>query len=298
MIRAVGLGVARRRAAGRPAIALEAVDLAVERGNLVLVLGRSGAGKTTLLEALGGILEVEAGTIEFSVDGERQQWGAGRAAPAAARERMGFLFQYPERQIVGCTPWEDVGWAGRRGGPAGDEVRRALERVELPEALWHAPIGRLSRGEKRRVALASVLVRSPAALLLDEPFVGLDPRGQALLWREVADYRVQRGTPALIATHWSAPFLPLADQVVCLVEGRVSFSGTAAAFSERARNDPGLKDLLPQAERLRAALERPRTAPPGGPRWAEAARQWIARVHGRGLGEDTSAGWTSSTKRW
>ncbi|MBI5439752.1 MAG: ATP-binding cassette domain-containing protein [Deltaproteobacteria bacterium] len=187
---------------------------------------------------------------------------------------MGFLFQYPERQLFGATPLEDVEWGAmlRRDGAA----ERALEAVGLPPQLWATSLRRLSRGEKRRVALAGLLVREPEVLFLDEPAVGLDPEGQALLWQEVEAYRHGRGAAVLVATHWPEPWLRCAANVLCLEAGVVLFSGPVMALPEAARRNRAIAALLPVTWRLRLELEAGESPPGAPPEWVAAAKRWLA----------------------
>lgn len=273
-----------RAAPGRDAVcSLRGVSLALEPGHLGLVLGRSGAGKTTLLEVLAGLVGVSAGAVTFSLPSGRWCWGPGEPAPPEARRRICLLFQYPERQLFGATALEDVAW----GAGAEEAAERSLARVELRPELWRAPLRRLSRGEKRRVALAGVLAREPEALLLDEPAVGLDPEGQALLWREVEAYRRERGAAVLVATHWPEPLLGRAQDVLCLEAGAPVFAGPVAGLPEAARREPDIAGLLPFAWRLRLALEAG-SSPPGAPQaWVDEARNWLGT---RAWGSDQRGG--------
>lgn len=274
MLRAEGLEVHRSSPGQGSTCALRAVSLWVGPGELGLVLGRSGAGKTTLLEALAGLLRLAAGTVAFSSSAGSWRWGRGEAGPAGARRRIGVLFQYPERQLFGATALEDVAWGL---GPAGEgPARRALRRVELRPEVWGAPLRQLSRGEKRRVALAGVLAREPEVLLLDEPAVGLDLEGQELLRREVDVYRRERGAAVLVASHWPEAWLSCSGAVLCLDAGAPIFAGPVAALPDGARANPEIARLLPFGWRLRLALDGAKPPWSGGPAdWVGEARGWL-----------------------
>jgi len=260
MIWAEGLEVWRASPGRGPIHALRGVSLELGAGQVGVVLGRSGSGKTTLLEALGGLLALSAGAVGVALGAGpgRRRWEAREAAPPELPARIGFLFQHPERQLFGANALEDVSWGL---GPAGGAAAcRALERVELSRTLWEAPLARLSRGEKRRVALAGVLVRRPAVLLLDEPAVGLDPAGQALLLGEIDAYRQESQAAVLVATHWPESLLERADLVLCLADGMPRYVGSVGGLGDAAREDARVAELLPFASRLRQALEK-RTPP-------------------------------------
>lgn len=269
-----------RSAPGRPFVeGLRGVGLSLRSGGLAVVLGRSGAGKTTLLEALAGLLPLAGGSLRLEAGGGRWSWGPGSTAPSEARRRIGLLFQFPERQLFGATALEDVAWGLGAGG--GGRAEKALGRAGLAEDLWGVPLRRLSRGEKRRVALAGLFAREPDLLLLDEPGVGLDPAGQELLWGEVQQYRRQRGAAVVVATHWAESFLPGADEVLVLENGATLYAGPPGELPGAAASNDGVAGLLPFPLRLRAALERGE-APPGGKRWVAAAKLWLEGEERRG----------------
>ncbi|MDW7712106.1 MAG: ABC transporter ATP-binding protein [Deferrisomatales bacterium] len=273
MIRAEGICV-RRGGRGRPAgEVLRGVSLALGSGELVAVLGRPGSGKTTLLEGLAGLLPLSRGRVELRTGAGAWSWEAGREPPAAARRACGLLFQYPERQLVGRTPREDACW-GLGGADPEAAAREGLLRAGVPEELWGAAVERLSRGEKRRVALAGILARRPEVLLLDEPSVGLDPEGQRLVWEEVAAFRATGGA-VVVATHWPEALLPVASRVLCLDGGEERFQGTPAELLAAAGRDAGLRGLLPFAWRLGLALGAEGPLPAEARPWGEAAREWL-----------------------
>lgn len=284
MIEASRVSVVRSAPGRSQVAALSGVCLRLAAGELGLILGVPGSGKTTLLEALAGVLPVSGGEVALGdAGGTVWRWGAGAKAPREARRAAGLLFQYPERQLFGKTALEDVSWGLGEGGAA--RAEEALARVDLPPEFYECPVGRLSRGEKRRVALAGVLAREPGVLLLDEPSVGLDARGRALLWREIDAYRRERGAAVVVATHWPEPLLALADRVLCLKGGEMGFWGAPPALLAAAEADPELGGLLPFSDRLRLALRgavaRAGAGAPARPSWVEAATLWFARSGGR-----------------
>ena len=156
------------------------VDLRIERGERVALLGPNGAGKTTLVLHLNGILEAGAG--EVVVSGTT----VSRRTAREVRRRVGVVFQDPDDQLFMPTVREDVAFGPRNLGLRGAEldarVRRALELVGMLDALDRAP-NHLSFGQKRRVAVATVLAMEPDLLVLDEPTSNLDPAAR----RELAD---------------------------------------------------------------------------------------------------------------
>ncbi|HEX5541962.1 MAG TPA: ABC transporter ATP-binding protein [Micromonospora sp.] len=202
------------RHAGRRAWALRDLDLRIEHGERVLLLGASGAGKSTLLAALAGLLPEDsgeqAGTAE--IDG---------LDPRKARERVGILFQDPENQLVMARAGDDVAFGlENRGVPAEQiwpRVDDALRRVGFPYGHDRATAA-LSGGEKQRLALAGALALRPDLLLLDEPTANLDPDGAALV-RSAIDAALDRDTTLILVEHRVTEALPLVDRVVVLEPG-------------------------------------------------------------------------------
>jgi energy-coupling factor transport system ATP-binding protein len=198
-------GVAWSPPGGRDAEILDSVHLAVGRGRIAAFLGRSGSGKTTLLKLAAGLLDPTRGSIQ-------------RPAPSVPRVRsVALALEYPERQLFGRTVLEDVAallWV--EGIPAQERARsarRAMAEVGLSPERFESrfPIT-LSEGEKRRAALAGVLVEPPQLLLLDEPTAGLDPEGKRALGNVLNQLR-ERERTVLLASHDLSFVASVADHV-------------------------------------------------------------------------------------
>ncbi|MFI2712845.1 ABC transporter ATP-binding protein [Micromonospora sp. NPDC018662] len=202
------------RHGGRRGWAVRGVDLRVESGERVLLLGASGAGKSTLLAALAGLLPEDSGEQEGTVEIDGLD-------PRKARERVGVVFQDPETQLVMARSGDDVAFGlENRGVPAEEiwpRVDEALRRVGFP---YHRdrPTAALSGGEQQRLALAGALALRPGLLLLDEPTANLDPAGATLIRRAVAD-ALDPDTTLVLVEHRVAEALPLVDRVVVLEPG-------------------------------------------------------------------------------
>ncbi len=200
----------------RPRPAVSGLDLDIEPGERVLLLGASGAGKSTLLAGLAGVLgDTEDGdrTGELLVDGRR---------PEAARGRVGLVLQDPDGQTVLARVGDEVAFGCENLGLPRDEiwrrVREALEAVGLDVPLEH-PTSELSGGQKQRLAIASVLAMRPGLVLLDEPTANLDPDGVAEVREAVAGLVASRGTTLVVVEHRVETWLHLVDRVVVLEPG-------------------------------------------------------------------------------
>lgn len=231
-------------------LALDGVDLAVAPGERVALLGPNGAGKTTLALHLDGILRPTSG--EVLVAGRP----VTRATLADVRRRVQLVFQDPDDQLFSPTVRDDVAFGpanlGLRGADLDARVAAALAAVGMAEHADRAP-HHLSFGQRRRVAVATVLAMDPDVLVLDEPTSNLDPAGR----RELGEILVGLGAALLVATH-DLPFaLWLCPRAVVLDEGRVVADGpTPDVLADAA---------LTAAHRLELPYGfDPRSVPPAG----------------------------------
>jgi heme ABC exporter ATP-binding subunit CcmA len=192
--------------------ALAGVDLRVEAGEVVVLVGPNGAGKTSLLRACAGLLPVTAGEatvlgIDLAQD------------PAGARRAVGLLGHaaplYDELSAA-----ENVRFALRALGLPASGAAPALERLGIAGRLAATEVGKLSAGQRRRVALAALVARDPKLWLLDEPHAGLDAQARDLLGALVTE-AVGAGAAVLLSSHEPELAVPLADRVVTMGGGRV-----------------------------------------------------------------------------
>jgi len=204
------------RHAGREAWACRGVDLLVEPGERVLLLGASGAGKSTLLAAVGGLLDTaESGEAEgwCQVDGR---------SPREVRDRLGLVFQDPQSQLVMARAGDDVAFGLENRAVPAEQI---WPRVDEALRLVGFPYGRarstatLSGGEQQRLALAGVVALRPGLLLLDEPTANLDPGGATLVRTALRQVLDATGATMLLVEHRVADVLDLVDRVVVLSAG-------------------------------------------------------------------------------
>jgi cobalt/nickel transport system ATP-binding protein len=203
---------------GQPA--LRGLDLDVAEGERVALLGPNGAGKTTLMLHLNGLL---SGAGQLDVAGLR----VGRDDVRELRGRVGLVFQDPDDQLFMPTVREDVAVGplnlGLTPGEALRRVDEALGRVRMAHAADRSPHA-LSMGERRRVAIATVLAMRPRLLVLDEPSANLDPRGR----RELVEVLAAIDGTMLVATHDLPLAAQLCERAVVLDGGRVVADGPVA----------------------------------------------------------------------
>src|SRR5580692_10852740 len=192
--------------------ALAGVDLAVAQGEVVVLEGPNGAGKTSVLRVCAGLLPLTGGEgTVLGIDLRRDA--------TALRRRVGML-GHAAALYDDLTVAENVRFAVRAAGASVANIDAVLERLELGGRVRRTPVGRLSAGQRRRVALAQLVARRPDLWLLAEPHAGLDADARTVLGEVVAEV-VAGGATVLLASHEPRESLPLADRVVSLVGGRV-----------------------------------------------------------------------------
>ena len=210
--------------------AIHELSLSIEHGERVALVGANGSGKSTLLRILDGLYFAPVGSVRF--DGEILTAERLRADGFgfAFRRRVALVLQNPDAQLFNPTVFDEVAYAPLQlQWKREDVLRRVADTLSLMalDALRDRPPYRLSGGEKKRVALASVLVLDPEVLLLDEPTAALDPRSQGQLIDLIQQWKGTNKT-IVTATHQLDILEDIADRVIVLDGGRVLASGTPA----------------------------------------------------------------------
>ena len=207
---------------GAASLVLDGVDLTIEEGSFVAVLGHNGSGKSTLAKHLNAILLPSGGAVYVSgiptTDEDRL---------LDIRRTVGMVFQNPDNQIVANVVEEDVAFAPENLGVPSDEIRRrvddALKAVGMYEFREHAP-HLLSGGQKQRVAIAGVIAMQPRCIVLDEPTAMLDPIGRADVLRTIKTLNRTRGVTVVLITHHMDEAAQ-ADRLVVMARGKVVADG-------------------------------------------------------------------------
>lgn len=235
--------------------ALVDINLEIERGSCVAIIGVTGSGKSTLVQHFNGLLHPTAGTI--IVDGINvSAKGARDADMQTLRRRVGMLFQFPEAQLFEHTVYADIAFGPRRMKLSKHEVRtrvlKALETVGLPprDFAQRSPF-ELSGGQMRRVALAGVLAMSPAVLVLDEPTTGLDADGRAEFYYYLRRAQQEQGVTIVLVSHDMTEVAALANWLCVLHNGRLVMQGMprtvfaqGGALHSWGLAEPPLSELL------------------------------------------------------
>ncbi|MCI8605275.1 MAG: energy-coupling factor transporter ATPase [Hungatella sp.] len=203
--------------------AIDNLDLDIEKGSFVAVLGHNGSGKSTLAKHINGILTPTQGTVWVSgmdTADEDLVW--------EIRKRAGMVFQNPDNQIIGNVVEEDVGFGPENIGVPTDEIWRrvdeSLEAVGMTAYRYKSP-NKLSGGQKQRVAIAGVMAMRPECIVLDEPTAMLDPNGRREVIKTVRELNRREGITVLLITHYMEEVIS-ADRVIVMDDGKLVMDGT------------------------------------------------------------------------
>jgi len=204
-------------------LALRGVNLEIEQGSFVVVLGHNGSGKSTLAKTFNGVLLPAGGKVY--VEGMDT---ADEHLLLAIRQRVGMVFQNPDNQIVANVVEEDIAFAPENLGVPSEEIRRrvddALDAVGMSEFVRHAP-HLLSGGQKQRIAIAGVIAMEPACIVLDEATAMLDPIGRQEVLSTIHRLNREKGMTVVLITHHMNEAED-ADRVVVMDDGEIAMDGT------------------------------------------------------------------------
>lgn len=241
---------------GAPIPALKGIDLTVERGEFLAVMGRTGAGKTTLCQALNGIVPQSTGG---TIRGEVTVLGCNtRETPIAElAARVGLVFQDAESQLFSMTVEDEVAFGPESLGLAPCEIAErvdwALAAVGMAGYRRRSPF-QLSGGQKQRVAIAAILAMRPEVLILDEPTSSLDPAGKREVFAAIQELRRSEAMTIIMVEHDAEKVAEFAGRVAVMVDGRIMLADTP----ERVFADSGLMAeagvAVPEVSQLASAL--------------------------------------------
>ena len=235
-------------------VALRNVDLTIEKGSFVAVLGHNGSGKSTLAKHMNAVLLPSGGRVFVAgMDTLDEQ------QIIAIRRAVGMVFQNPDNQIVANVVEEDVAFGPENLGVPSADIRRrvdeALAAVGMDAFTRHAP-HLLSGGQKQRIAIAGVIAMAPQCIVLDEATAMLDPAGRREVLATIEKLHREMGITVVLITHHMDEAI-LADRVVVMNEGRVAMDGTPTEVFTRVEEleEMGLTvpDTVQLLYRLRAA---------------------------------------------
>lgn len=236
--------------AGTPfeATAIDNINISFDKGELIGIIGHTGSGKSTLIQHLNGLLEPHKGKVIFN---DKDIWSReNRKNIRNVRFAVGLCFQYPEYQIFEENVFKEIAFGPKQMGLDDEEikrrVRRSMEFVGLPEKLESKSPFDLSGGQKRRVAIASILSMEPEVLILDEPCAGLDPRGRDVILSLIKEYQSEMGNTVILVSHSMEDVAKLCSRVVVMNKGTVAMQGTVSEVYSRGSELKSMGLNVPQ----------------------------------------------------
>ena len=228
--------------------ALDHVDLDVEAGDFIAILGHNGSGKSTLAKHINALLLPSEGSL----------WVDGRDVTKeentfAVRQTAGMVFQNPDNQIIASVVEEDVGFGPENIGVPTDEiwerVDKSLAAVEMTKYRKHSP-NKLSGGQKQRVAIAGVMAMHPRVLVLDEPAAGLDPEGRDTILSQIRDYHEKTGITVLLVSHSMEDIAKYANRVLVMSHAKLAMYDTVEKVFGHAQELLELGLSVPQVTQI------------------------------------------------
>ncbi len=262
-------------------IAVDGLDLTLEEGRTVGLIGHTGSGKSTLIQHMNALLKPTSGAVLF----RGEDIFASKESMRDVRFKVGLVFQYPEYQLFEETVLADISFGpkNRKLEPAEIErrAREAAAFVGLAEETFEKSPLDLSGGQKRRVAIAGVLAMEPELLILDEPSAGLDPAGREDLLEKLFAWRKARNATILLVTH-DMSAAARCDELVVLDRGRVALQGTPSEVFTHAKMLQNLGLDLPEAAHIALLLRERGLALPDGIYTVPQLRDAVLALAGKG----------------
>lgn len=234
--------------------AVDHVNLEIEQGAFVGVIGHTGSGKSTLMQHFNGLFRPTSGTVLLN---GTDIW-ANKSNIRQVRFQVGLVFQYPEYQLFEETVYRDIAFGPKNMGLTEAEIRdRVLEAatlVGLPESLLEQSPFALSGGQKRRVAIAGVMALRPSVLILDEPTAGLDPRGRESILKEIRAYHRTTGSTVLLVSHSMEDVARYAEKILVMNQSKLFCYDTVEHVFQHAEALQQMGLEVPQVTRVCMAL--------------------------------------------
>ncbi|NFF81478.1 energy-coupling factor transporter ATPase [Clostridium botulinum] len=207
-------------------VALDNVNIEIEDGEFVALIGHTGSGKSTFIQHLNGLLEATSGTILVDgIDITKKQINLTHV-----RKKVGLVFQYPEYQIFEETIAKDIAFGPKNLGLTDDEIKiRVIESMKMVGLDYdtykdQSPFD-LSGGQKRRVAIAGVIAMKPTTLILDEPTAGLDPKGRDDILEQISKLHKEYNMTIILVSHSMEDVAKIAERIIVMNHGKVELQG-------------------------------------------------------------------------
>lgn len=231
-------------------VAIDNINLEIEEGELVGIIGHTGCGKSTLIQHMNGLLKPTSGKIY--IDG--QDIWQSKEITRATRFKVGLVFQYPEYQIFEETVYKDIAFGPKNMGLSEGEIDRRIREIARlvglkEEYLQKSPF-ELSGGQKRRVAIAGVMAMEPSVLILDEPTAGLDPKGRDRILSQIKEYHQEKKSTVLLVSHSMEDVAKHAKKILVMNKAKIFCYDETPKVFRRADEISQMGLAVPQITRV------------------------------------------------
>lgn len=260
--------------------ALDHVNLKIEDGEFIGIIGHTGSGKSTLIQHLNGLIRATEGNIYFNGQDIYEENYDLRDL----RMQVGMVFQYPEHQLFEETVFKDVCFGPKNQGlPEKDITLRAyeaLQSVGLPEKYFDVSPFELSGGQKRRAAIAGVVAMKPQVLILDEPTAGLDPKGRDEILDMVSEMHARYGITVILVSHSMEDVAKYVDRIIVMDHGQVRYDDTPREVFHHYKELEAIGLAAPQVTYLMHEMKEQGIDVSTEPTTVEEAKEAILRLIG------------------
>ena len=237
-------------------VALHDVNIKIEQGEMIGLIGHTGSGKSTLIQHLNGLLKPTSGAVFY--DGK--DINDSDFSKKKLRSKVGLVFQYPEYQLCESTVMDDVKFGPKNIGMDSLKIDmnsfQALKQVGIGEDLLDVSPLELSGGQKRRVAIAGVLAMEPEVLILDEPTAGLDPSGRDEILDLVAKLHKERKLTVILVSHSMEDVARYVERLIVMNHGTVAFDATPGEVFSHYKELEKIGLMAPQVTYVMEGLAR------------------------------------------
>lgn len=237
-------------------VALHDVNIKIEQGEMIGLIGHTGSGKSTLIQHLNGLLKPTSGAVFY--DGKDIK--DSDFSKKKLRSKVGLVFQYPEYQLFESTVIDDVKFGPKNIGMDSLKIDmnsfQALKQVGIGEDLLDVSPLELSGGQKRRVAIAGVLAMEPEVLILDEPTAGLDPSGRDEILDLVAKLHKERKLTVILVSHSMEDVARYVERLIVMNHGTVAFDATPGEVFSHYKELEKIGLMAPQVTYVMEGLAR------------------------------------------
>ncbi len=228
--------------------ALDSINFSAEKGEIVGIIGHTGSGKSTLIQHFNGLIEPSSGKVFV---GGNDIWDKkNRKQIRRVRFAVGLCFQYPEYQIFEDTVFNEIAFGPKQMGLDAEEIKKrvykSMDILGIKRKYENKSPFDLSGGQKRRVAIASIIAMKPEVLILDEPCSGLDPKGRERILNIIKDYQRLEGNTVLFVSHSMEDVAKIADRVLVLNKGSVAYCGSVSEVYSHGRELQAMGLNVPQ----------------------------------------------------